>query len=157
MRLAKGASSASGRSGPWPGKRVTGVGMGGLGGCGLGGENWGVKRQAATPSQWLPALSRADGGSDRSSVRRGRKVKVLGILFGDLHHREDGPCWQLVALEARLGGELDRFVDELRRERHIGLYHRVAAVHQRLDHALGTTTAEHQFDVLALVLVDGLH
>src|SRR6218665_3351962 len=122
MRLAKGASSASGRSGHRPVKRGTGLVMGRLGRggvtgvvmmcrgrCGLGRENWGVKRQAATPSQWLPALIRADGGSDRSSVRRVRKVKVLGILFGDLHHREDGPCWQLVALEARLGGELDRF------------------------------------------------
>src|SRR6218665_3078104 len=104
MRLAKGASSASGRAGHWRVKRVTGVVMVRLGRCGLGGENWGVKRQAATPSQWLPALIRADGGSDRSSVRRVRKVKVLGILFGDLHHREDDPCWQLVALEARLGG-----------------------------------------------------
>src|SRR6218665_3137166 len=144
MRLSKGASSASGRSAHWPVKRGTGLVVVRVGRCGLGVENWGVKRQAATPSQWLPALIRADGGSGRSSVRRVRKVKVLGIVFGDMHHREDGPCWHLVALEARLGGELDRFVDELRRERHIGLYHRVAAVHQRLDHALGTTTAEHQ-------------
>src|SRR6218665_2628755 len=140
MRLAKGASSASGRSAHWPVKRVTGLVMVRLGRCGLGGENWGGKRQAATPSQWLPALIRADGGSDRSSVRRVRKVKVLGILFGDLHHREDGPCWQLVALEARLGGELDRFVDELRRERHIGLYHPVASLHHPPYHSPSTTT-----------------
>src|SRR6218665_1271020 len=89
MRLAKGASSASGRSAPWPGKRGTGLVMGRLGGGGGGGGGGekegrdptpkgalagraggggGGKRQAATPSQWLPALVRPDGGSDRSSV-----------------------------------------------------------------------------------------
>src|SRR6218665_398767 len=120
MRLAKGASSASGRSAHWPVKGVTGLVMVRLGRCGWGGG--GGKKAGSDPiamaacagqTGWRvwPILS--------TSVRRVRKVKVLGILFGDLHHREDGPYWQLVALEARLGGELDRFVDELRRERHI--------------------------------------
>src|SRR6218665_866124 len=92
MRLAKGASSASGRAAPRPGKRGAGVFLGGLWGGGGGGGGGGKggsgpppkggrggppgggggggggKRQAATPSQWLPALVRPDGGSDRSSV-----------------------------------------------------------------------------------------
>jgi hypothetical protein len=84
------------------------------------------------------------------------EVEVLGVLLRDQHRRDDVGRRQLLALQARLAGHLDRVVHELGRVGDVGLDQRVAAVHQRLDRALGAGAAEHQLDVLALGLLDGL-
>ncbi|CAM2161080.1 hypothetical protein PT2222_90297 [Paraburkholderia tropica] len=89
------------------------------------------------------------------SERRIREIELFGVLLRDQHRRNDRRGRQRLAREPRLGRELDRVVDELRRIRHVGLNQRIA-VHHALDHVLRARTAEHDLDVAAFGLIDRL-
>src|SRR5205085_5568802 len=104
-------------------------------------------RRAAGAALACPRGATASGSVGQQLERRVGEVEVLRRFLRDQHRRDDRLGGQLLALQARLGGELDRVVHELRRVRDVGLEARVGAVLDRLYHAFRSCAAELDLDV----------